>query len=112
LDACRQVVRQKIGLYIGGMGSAKKNFSNELIRRFGYEDVAERVQGLFLAGEREAAVAAVPDELIDEVALCGTPERIDGLLERWRNGPVSTLILDTDDPEAMRVMARLCGTAG
>jgi F420-dependent oxidoreductase-like protein len=111
LDACRQVVRQKIGLYIGGMGAAKKNFSNELIRRFGYDDVAERVQSLFLAGEREAAVSAVPDELIDDVALCGTPERIDGLLDRWRNSPVTTLILDTDDPEALRVMARLCGTA-
>jgi F420-dependent oxidoreductase-like protein len=109
LDACRDVVREKIGLYIGGMGAAKKNFSNELIRRFGYDEVAERVQGRFLSGDRQGAVAAVPDELIDDVALCGTPERIDGLLDRWRDSPVTTLILDTDDVNAMRVMADLCG---
>jgi F420-dependent oxidoreductase-like protein len=109
LDACRQPVREKIGLYIGGMGAAKKNFSNELIRRFGYDDVADEVQQRFLSGDRAGAVAAIPDELIDDVALCGTPERIDGLLDRWRASPATTLILDTDDVEALRVMARLNG---
>ena len=107
VDACRRPVREKIALYIGGMGASKKNFSNLLIRRFGYEDAAEEIQRRFLDGDQDGAIAAVPDELIDEVALCGPPARIDELLEPWRRSPVTTLILDTDEPEALRVMADL-----
>lgn len=107
VDAARLPVKQRIALYIGGMGASKKNFSNQLIRRFGYDDVAEEIQSLFLSGRREDAVAAVPDELIDDIALCGPKERIDSLLDNWRAIPVSTLILDTDEPAAMRTMAEL-----
>jgi F420-dependent oxidoreductase-like protein len=107
VDAARLPVKQRIALYIGGMGAAKKNFSNQLIRRFGYDDAAEEIQSLFLAGRREDAVAAVPDELIDDVALCGSPERIDSLLDRWRASPVTTIILDTDEPAALKTMAEI-----
>lgn len=107
VDAARLPVKQRIALYIGGMGASKKNFSNQLIRRFGYAEAAEEIQSLFLAGRREDAVQAVPDELIDDVALCGSPERIDSLLDAWRSSPVTTMILDTDQPAAMRAMAEL-----
>jgi F420-dependent oxidoreductase-like protein len=107
VDAARLPVKQRIALYIGGMGAPKKNFSNQLIRRFGYEEAAEEIQALFLAGRREEAVAAVPDELIDDVALCGPRERIDSLLDAWRASPVTTIILDSDDTAAMRTMAEL-----
>lgn len=107
VDAARAPVKQRIALYIGGMGASKKNFSNQLIRRFGYADAAEEIQQLFLAGKREEAVAAVPDELIDDVALCGPKERIDELLNAWRESPVTTIVLDTDKPEDMRTMAEL-----
>jgi F420-dependent oxidoreductase-like protein len=107
VDAARRPVKQRIALYIGGMGAAKKNFSNQLIRRFGYEEAADEIQSLFLSGRREEAIAAVPDELIDDVALCGPKERIASLLEAWRQSPVSTIILDTDDFAAMRTMAEL-----
>jgi F420-dependent oxidoreductase-like protein len=110
VDAARLPVKQRIALYIGGMGHAKVNFSNQLIRRFGYEDAAEEIQRLFLSGEREAAVNAVPDALIDDVALCGSKERITELLRAWKSSPVTTIILDTHDPEAMAVMADLLGT--
>lgn len=107
VDAARRPVKERIALYIGGMGHAKKNFSNQLIRRFGFEDAADEIQRRFLAGEREAAVAAVPDELIDEVALCGPAARIDELLDAWRKSNVTTIIVDSDDPAALAVMADL-----
>ncbi|HEX4437962.1 MAG TPA: LLM class F420-dependent oxidoreductase [Solirubrobacteraceae bacterium] len=107
VEACRAPVREKIALYIGGMGASKKNFSNLLIRRFGYEEAAEEIQARFLAGDRAGAVLAVPDELIDDVALCGPRERIAELLEPWRQSPVTTIICDTDDPAALRTMAEL-----
>ena len=105
VDAARLPVKRRIALYIGGMGASKANFSNQLIRRFGYADEAEEIQRLFLSGERERAVEAVPDELIDEIALCGPPERIDSLLDAWRASPVTTLILDTDDLSTLATMA-------
>ncbi len=107
VDECRRPVREKIALYIGGMGAAKKNFSNQLIRRFGFDAEADEIQTKFLSGDRDGAVEAVPDELIDAVALCGPKERIAELLPRWQATPVTTLILDTDDPAAMRTMAEL-----
>ncbi|MEX2195935.1 MAG: LLM class F420-dependent oxidoreductase [Thermoleophilaceae bacterium] len=107
VDACRLPVKRRIALYIGGMGHARVNFSNQLMRRFGYEDEADEIQRLFIAGEREAAVEAVPDELVDDVALCGSRERIAELLQAWRETPVTTIICDTDDVEAIRVMAEL-----
>jgi len=113
VDQCRAPVREKIALYIGGMGAATHNFSNQLIRRFGFEREADEIQTRFLAGDRAGAAAAVPDELIDEVALCGPEERIAELLQRWRETPVTTMILDTDDLQALRTMARLVlGTEG
>lgn len=107
LEACRAPVREKIALYIGGMGASNKNFSNLLIRRFGYDEAAEEIQARFLAGDRAGAVLAVPDELIDDVALCGPRERIAELLKPWRQSPVTTIICDTDDPAALRTMAEL-----
>jgi F420-dependent oxidoreductase-like protein len=107
VDAARRPVKERIALYIGGMGHAKKNFSNQLIRRFGFDEAADEIQRRFLAGEREEAVAAVPDELIDEVALCGPPSRIDELLDPWRKSDVTTIIVDSDDPAALAVMADL-----
>ena len=109
VDAARLEVKQRIALYIGGMGHSKANFSNQLIRRFGFDAEAQEIQTRFLAGERERAVEAVPDRLIDEIALCGPKERIDELLDKWRQSPVTTLILDTDDAAAMRVMSELLG---
>ena len=107
VDECRRPVKERIALYIGGMGSAEKNFSNALIRRFGFDDEADEIQRRFLDGERDRAVEAVTDELVDDVALCGPPARISELLGKWRDSPVTTLVLDTDDPTALRVMADL-----
>jgi len=112
VNAARRVVKERISLYIGGMGHAKLNVSNRLIRRFGYEDVADKVQELFLSGKREESIDAVSDELVDDVALCGPRSRIAELLERWEASPVTTIICDTEDVKAMEVMADLVGTTG
>src|SRR5574342_763885 len=58
--ACRAMVKPRLALYVGGMGARGKNFYNELVRRYGYDEAAERGQELYLAGKKEAAAAAVP----------------------------------------------------
>ncbi len=68
-------MRPFIALYVGGMGSRKQNFYNQLVSRYGYEDEAKTIQDLYLEGKREEAMAAIPDELIDTVSLCGPKRR-------------------------------------
>ena len=68
-------MRPFIALYVGGMGSRKQNFYNQLVQRYGFEADAQRIQDLYLEGKREEAMAAIPDALIDTVSLCGPSER-------------------------------------
>jgi len=108
LDACRAPVRGMLALYIGGMGAKGKNFYTDYAKRLGYEEEAERIQRLFLEGNKGDAIAAVPDRLIDEVALVGPPERIRDRVAAWKASPVTTMLVGTVQPEAVRLLAELC----
>jgi F420-dependent oxidoreductase-like protein len=107
VDACRAQVKPHLALYIGGMGARGKNFYNDLACRYGYEEAAARIQELYLSGKKAEAIQAVPDELVDEVALCGPRERIADLLSAWRESGASTLICATASPAAVRAMAEI-----
>jgi F420-dependent oxidoreductase-like protein len=107
LEAGYRAVKPYIALYVGGMGARGKNFYNDLACRYGYEEAAERIQELYLSGEKLAAVAAVPDELADEVALIGSKERIAERLDAWRSSGVDTLLVQTGDAETIRTLAAL-----
>jgi alkanesulfonate monooxygenase SsuD/methylene tetrahydromethanopterin reductase-like flavin-dependent oxidoreductase (luciferase family) len=107
VDALRDALRPHLALYIGGMGAKGRNFYNSLVRRYGWEDEAERIQALYLDGKQREAVAAVPDTLVDAVALVGPKERIAERLDAWRQTPVTTLVLGTPQPEALQTLAEL-----
>ena len=107
VDACRKSIKPFLALYVGGMGAKGKNFYYDLACRYGYTDAADRVQELYLQGRKEEAAAAIPDELVDAVALCGPKARIAERLEAWRASPVTTLNITTFDPRAVAVMAEL-----
>lgn len=107
VDACRDMVKPMLSLYIGGMGARGKNFYNDLACRYGYEGAAGKIQDLYLDGKKGEAAAAVPDALVDEVALCGPKERIADLLEPWKASPVNTMIVGAAQPEALEAMAEL-----
>ncbi|MCU1587726.1 MAG: putative F420-dependent oxidoreductase, partial [Frankiales bacterium] len=82
------------------------NFHLDVVSRFGFEEEAHKVQELFLAGDREGAQKAVPDELCDGIALCGPLARIKERLELWQASPVTTLVLGgVSDPTVMRALA-------
>ena len=102
--AARDAMRPFLALYVGGMGSREKNFYNQLAQRYGHEDAARRVQDLYLDGKREEAMAALPDELIDTVTLCGPRDAVRERLEVYRAAGVGTLIVS---PMAFDAEARL-----
>ncbi len=86
LETARAGARMRMTLYLGGMGSKKFNFYGELARRMGFGAVADEVQELFLAGEKEKAFNAVPDELLDRVCLLGDERAVGEGLARFADG--------------------------
>ncbi len=107
LAAARDAVRPGIALYVGGMGAKGRNFYNDLVSRYGYEREAELIQQLYLEGKVREASAAVPDALVDEVALVGPPGRIAERLAVWRESGASSLLVQARDAETLQVMAEL-----
>lgn len=93
LASARDAMRPYLALYVGGMGSRDKNFYNNLVQRYGYEDAAREVQDLYLEGKKEEAGAALPDELIDEVSLCGPADVVRERLGVFRDAGVGTLMI-------------------
>jgi Luciferase-like monooxygenase len=91
---------------MGGMGARGRNFYNDVARRYGYEDAARTIQDLYLAGRKDEAAAAVPDALVDDVALCGPRERIRERLSEWTAAGVTTMMV-AGDQRATRLMAEL-----
>ena len=104
--ACRTVVKPRVALYVGGMGARGRNFYNDIARRYGYEDAAKTIQDFYLSGKKAEAEAAVPDALVDEVALCGPKERIRERLSEWKSAGVTTLMV-AGDATAVRPLAEL-----
>jgi F420-dependent oxidoreductase-like protein len=93
VDRARDLMRPYLALYVGGMGSRDKNFYNALVTRYGYGEVAHRVQDLYLDQKYDEAMAALPVDLIDKVALCGPKERIADRLDVYRAAGVGTLLV-------------------
>jgi len=112
-EAARNLMRPFIALYVGGMGSRDKNFYKQLVERYGFEDAAKEIQDLYLDGKKDEAMAAIPDELIDAVTLCGPKEHVKERLAAFREAGVGTLgvtpIAFTKDDriEQLRLIAEL-----
>jgi F420-dependent oxidoreductase-like protein len=107
VQACRDLLKPLLALYVGGMGARGQNFYTRLAQRYGFEDAAARIQDLFLEGKKGEAAAAVPDQLVDEIALVGDRARIADRLGAWRECEATTLVLQARQPEALRLMAEL-----
>lgn len=91
VEPLREIVKPHLALYIGGMGAKGKNFYHTLATRYGYGPQADRIQELYLAGDKEAAAKAVPDELVRDVSLIGTPGFVKERIAAFREAGVTTL---------------------
>jgi len=107
VQAARDAMRPILALYVGGMGSRDKNFYNQLMRRYGFEEAAQEVQDLYLEGKKEEAGAALPDELIDTVTLCGPADVVRDRLAVYREAGVGTLTVSPMAFEAEERLAQL-----
>jgi F420-dependent oxidoreductase-like protein len=112
-ELARNLMRPVAALYIGGMGSRKQNFYNNLVQRYGFEAAAAEIQDLYLDGKKEEAGRAIPDELIDMVSLCGPRDVVRDRLAAFRDAGVGTLMITPmaftreDRVEQLRAIAEL-----
>jgi len=110
LGSAFAAAKPRIAMYVGGMGHPAMNFHNQSMARVGFPEAAARIQELFLAGRRDEATAAVPDEFIDDGGLYGTARRIRDRWTSWQDCDATTLIVRTHQDEALHLMADLAGS--
>ncbi len=115
VDAMHDLVRPHLALYVGGMGARGKNFYNDLACRYGYEAEARTVQDLYLAGRKEEAAAALPEELVHSVSLIGPESYVAERVAAFAEAGVTTLSLQPLDGSregrlrTVETMRRLAG---
>ncbi|MQW75033.1 LLM class F420-dependent oxidoreductase [Nocardioides sp. dk4132] len=105
--AALDAMRPFVSLYMGGMGAKEANFHKEVFVRMGYAELADEVQRLYLAGEKDRATALVPDELVDDMHIIGTAAEVREKVAQWEETGVTTLLLSCRSPEEVRAVAEL-----
>lgn len=90
-------VRPGLALYVGGMGAKGRNFYNDLAVRYGYGEAAATVQDLYLAGRKEEAAAALPEDLVRAVSLVGPESWVAERIAAFAEAGVTTLTLQPLD---------------
>ena len=106
VERAADAYRPFLALYMGGMGAKEMNFHFDVFARMGYEDVAHKVQDLYLEGRKDEAAAAIPTALVEEVALVGPAAKIRDDLAAWRESMATTLLI-AGGVDTMRTMAEL-----
>lgn len=107
LEACRLRVKAGLAFFLGAMGTKTHNFYNRYFSRLGFEDAAVAVLDSYRRGGVGAAARAIPDDFVDEVALCGCASRVRDQLAAWKESRVDTMILSNADRESIELIAEL-----
>jgi hypothetical protein len=103
-------LKPQLALYIGGMGAKGRNFYHNLATRYGFGEVADRIQELYLSGRKNDAIAAVPDELVRSISLIGPRGFIAERVAAFADVGVTTLLatpLSNDRRESVRYVEQL-----
>lgn len=107
VGAVLDAYRPSTALYVGGMGAKEKNFHAELYRRMGYGEVVDEVVAKYMSGEKEAALAAVPDDMVRETMIVGTEDEVRQQIKQWEAAGVTMLMVTARDPAQIRMLATL-----
>lgn len=106
VNAAADRLRPMLALYIGGMGAKGANFHKAVFDRMGYEEIGDHIQDLYLQGRKEEAMAAIPLEMVEKVALIGPKEKIAEEIDTWKNSLITTMVI-SGSQDTLRTMAEL-----
>ena len=102
--------KPQLALYIGGMGAKGRNFYHNVATRYGFGEVADRIQELYLSGRKAEAIAAVPDDLVRNVSLIGPAGFVRERIAAFAEAGVTTLLatpVATDGAEYVRFVEEM-----
>jgi F420-dependent oxidoreductase-like protein len=102
----REKARAGLALYIGGMGARGANFYNDVVCSYGFADEAHLIQDLYLTGKKDEAAAAVPDELLEQLTLCGDIGYVRARVDAWRDAGVTNLNVAPVGADSAATMAQ------
>ena len=107
-DRARKAVddlRPFVALYAGGMGARGRNFYNDVVRGYGWENEARRIQDLYLDGRKDEAAAAVPEEMLRAMSLVGSRGEVTERLAAFGESGVTTINVTPLAPTAAERVA-------
>ncbi|HLZ26453.1 MAG TPA: LLM class F420-dependent oxidoreductase [Chloroflexota bacterium] len=107
LEGLRDLARPNLALYVGGMGARDKNFYNDLVRLYGYEQEAREIQDLYLSGQKKAAEALVPAELLESLSLIGPEGYVKDRIAAFKAAGVTLLDLQPIGPDPIGDVAKV-----
>ena len=106
-ESHRDRARGEVALYVGGMGAKGKNFYNELVRKYGYEREAEEIQDRFLEGNRDRAMAAVPETFLESISLCGSEGYVRERIAAYHDAGVTVLSINPVGGDPVRIVEQI-----
>ena len=98
VEACADLMRPMLALYVGGMGARGRNFHYDVFARMGWESECEVIQRHYLGGDKKAAIAAVPTPMVEDVALVGPIEKVTDEVPRWRSTCITSMLVQGPPP--------------
>jgi hypothetical protein len=101
-------MKPMMALYIGGMGARDVNFHFDVFARLGHEAACHKIQDAYLDGRKPDAIAAVPTELIEDIALVGPKAKVLDELEQWKETVLTTMLV-SGPPDLLGEIAELVG---
>jgi alkanesulfonate monooxygenase SsuD/methylene tetrahydromethanopterin reductase-like flavin-dependent oxidoreductase (luciferase family) len=108
VEECASFMKPMMALYIGGMGARDVNFHFDVFARMGHEEACHKIQDAYLDGRKPDAIAAVPTELIQDIALVGPKAKVLDELELWKETVLTTMLV-SGPPELLGEIAELVG---
>jgi probable F420-dependent oxidoreductase len=110
-EVTRHIMRERQRKYIAHYGNVapyRRHFE-----RIGFAEAAQKMQAAWLAGDRDGAVKAVPDEMVDELVAIGSPQDVAGRICSLFAAGIDELILwpcttvDEEVPSATQAVIEL-----
>ena len=72
-----------------------------------FEAEAEKIQDLYLDGHKQEAAAAVPDELLDAMTLCGPESYVRERIQAFKDAGVTNLNITPVAPDPVALTAKI-----
>ena len=103
----RNQARLPLAYYVGGMG----DYYHASLGRMGFSTEVDRIRELWQAGRRKDAMAAITNEMVDSIAICGSLEhcraRLDKMYALGATLPLIPIPTEGNTSEKCRVIESL-----